>query len=126
MKYRKPTTRFLNMVDDARIRIEYISAVEVLRRTQKRIPLNLVDVREYREFLISHIELAKHISRGVLERDIEFHYTDLSEEIIVYCSDGLRSSLAGDALMKMGYTNVFVMEGGFAAWKKAGGKICLA
>ncbi len=126
MKYRKPTIRFLNMVDDARLQIEYIPASEVLRRTQKRIPLNLIDVREYREFLISHIELAKHISRGVLERDIEFHYPDLSEEIIVYCSDGLRSALAGNALMKMGYTNVFVMDGGFVAWKKAGGKICLA
>ena len=69
-------------------------------------------------FLTSHIELSKHISRGVLERDIEFHYSDLSEELIVYCSDGLRSTLAADALLKMGYSNVRVMEGGFQAWKK--------
>ena len=33
------------------------------------------------KFLTSHIELAKHISRGVLERDIEFHYSDLSRRI---------------------------------------------
>ena len=126
MKSRKPTIRFLNLVDDANLRVESIPAEEVLHRTNKRLLLNVIDVREYREFLVSHIELSKHISRGLLERDIEFHYPVLSEELIVYCSDGLRSTLAVDALLKMGYTKVRVMEGGFQAWKKAGGKICLA
>ena len=126
MKNRKPTIRFLNLIDDAKLRVESIPAEEVLRRTNKRILLNLIDVREYREFLVSHIELAKHISRGILEREIEFHYPNLSDELIVYCSDGLRSTLAVDTLLKMGYTNVRVMDGGFKAWKKSGGKICLA
>ena len=126
MKNRKPTIRYLNLIDDARMRVEFIPATEVVDKVRRRISLNLIDVREYREFLTSHIELAKHISRGVLERDVEFHYPDLSEQLIVYCSDGLRSTLAADALLKMGYTHVRAMEGGFQAWKKAGGKICLA
>ena len=126
MKNRKPTIRFLNLIDDAKMRVEFVSAAEVVDKVKRKISLNLIDVREYREFLTSHIELAKHISRGVLERDIEFHYSDLSEELIVYCSDGFRSTLAADALLKMGYSNVRVMDGGFQAWKKAGGKICLA
>lgn len=126
MKNRKPTIRFLNLIDDALMRVESIPAVEVVDKVRRRVPLNLIDVREYREFLTSHIELAKHISRGVLERDVEFYYPDLTEELIVYCSDGLRSTLAADALQKMGYSNVRFMDGGFQAWKKAGGKICLA
>ena len=126
MKHRKPTIRFLNLIDDAQMRVESIPAAEVVEKVRRRISINLIDVREIREFLTSHIELAKHISRGVLERDIEFHYPNLSEELIVYCSDGLRSTLAADSLQKMGYSNVRVMEGGFAAWKKSGGKICLA
>ena len=126
MKNRKPTIRFLNLIDDAKMRVEFIPATEVVDKVRRRISLNLIDVREYREFLTSHIELAKHISRGVLERDIEFHYPDLNEQLIVYCSDGLRSTLAADALLKMGYSHVRVMEGGFQAWKKSGGKICLA
>jgi len=126
MKNRKPTIRFLNLIDDALMRVESIPATEVVDKVRRRVSINLIDVREYREFLTSHIELAKHISRGVLERDIEFHYPDLTEELIVYCSDGLRSTLAADALQKMGYSNVRFMDGGFQAWKKAGGKICLA
>ena len=126
MKKRKPTIRFLNLIDDAKMRVEFVPAEDVVDKVRRRISLNLIDVREYREFLTSHIELAKHISRGVIERDIEFYYPDLSEELIVYCSDGLRSTLAADALLKMGYSHVRVMDGGFQAWKKAGGKICLA
>ena len=126
MKKRKPTIRFLNLIDDAKMRVDFVPAEDVVDKVRRRISLNLIDVREYREFLTSHIELAKHISRGVIERDIEFYYPDLSEELIVYCSDGLRSTLAADALLKMGYSHVRVMDGGFQAWKKAGGKICLA
>ena len=126
MKNRKPTIRFLNLIDDALMRVESIPATEVVDKVRRRVSINLIDVREYREFLTSHIELAKHISRGVLERDVEFHYPDLTEDLIVYCSDGLRSTLAADALQKMGYSNVRFMDGGFQAWKRAGGKICLA
>ena len=72
------------------------------------------------------IEHSKHISRGVLEREIEFHYPNLSEEIIVYCSDGLRSILAADSLIKMGYEDIKVIRDGFSGWKNSGGKICLA
>jgi len=126
MRTRKPTIRYLNVIDDARMRVQFISAEDVLYKTNRKISINLIDVREIREFLTSHIELAKHISKGILERDIEFHYPNLEDELILYCSDGLRSILAADALLKMGYDNVRVMEGGFDAWKKAGGKICLA
>ena len=125
-KTRKPTIRFLNLIDDASTRVEFIEASEMVKRIARRELLNMIDVREYREFLNSHIEHCKHISKGVLERDIEFHYPELSAEIILYCSDGLRSILAGDALLKMGYSNIRVLQGGFQAWKEAGGKICLA
>jgi rhodanese-related sulfurtransferase len=125
-KTRKPTIRFLNLIDDASMRVDFIEADEMVRRIGRRELLNMIDVREYREFLNSHIEHCKHISKGVLERDVEFHYPDLTVEIIVYCSDGLRSTLAGDALLNMGYSNIKVLRGGFEAWKQAGGKICLA
>ena len=125
-KTRKPTTRFLNLIDDALLRVTFIEPDIVVKRVRRQELLNLVDVREYREFLNSHIEHSKHISRGVLEREIEFHYPNLSEEIIVYCSDGLRSVLAADSLIKMGYEDIKVIRDGFSGWKNSGGKICLA
>ena len=106
------------------MRAESIPAADAVDKVRRRISLNPIDVREYREFLTSHIELAKHISRGVLERDIEFHYPDLSEELIVYCSDGLRSTLTRMHCSKWGILTS-AMDGGFQAWKKAYGKILL-
>ena len=86
----------------------------------------LVDCRTEREYLLSHIENARHLGKGVIERDIEQFYKDLDEEIILYCGGGYRSALAADNLMKMGYTRVYSMDGGFKAWKKAGGVISIA
>lgn len=126
MALRKPTTRFLNLIDDAKLRIQEIPVEDVLYRFQKRALLNLVDVREYREFLGSHIENCRHISRGVLERQIEVYFKELDTEIILYSQDGYRSALAADALQKMGYSNVYSMAGGYRAWKNLGGPICLA
>jgi rhodanese-related sulfurtransferase len=39
---------------------------------------------------------------------------------VLYCGGGFRSVLAADNLQKMGYTNVWSMDGGFRGWKDAG------
>ena len=41
-------------------------------------------------------------------------------KVVLYCGGGSRSALAADALQKMGYTNVFSLDGGFTAYKAAG------
>ena len=119
------SVRFLNLVDDAKTRINEISAEDVLRRFRKGEAMDIVDVREYREYLLSHIGNALHIGKGVIERDIEQHHRDLDKELILYCGGGFRSALAADALQRMGYTNVRSMAGGFRAWKELGGPISL-
>ena len=119
----KHSTRFLNLVDDAKTRIREITLEKLLHDRNKGKVLNIIDVREEREFLISHIPAARHIGKGVLERDIEKWYRNLNEEMILYCGGGYRSALAADALQKMGYTNVLSMAGGFREWKKQGGPI---
>ena len=119
----KHSTRFLNLVDDAKTRIREITVEKLLQDRNKGKALNIIDVREEREYLISHIPAARHIGKGVLERDIEKWYRNLNEEMILYCGGGYRSALAADALQKMGYTNVLSMAGGFREWKRQGGPI---
>ena len=41
-------------------------------------------------------------------------------EIVIYCRSGRMSTLAAQALVKLGYTNVRELKGGFEAWKAAG------
>jgi rhodanese-related sulfurtransferase len=62
---------------------------------------------------------AEHISKGVIERDIERKVPDPTTELVLYCGGGYRSAIATDALQRMGYTNVFSLAGGWRAWLAA-------
>ena len=79
---------------------------------------HLVDVREESEWAKGHLPRAEHLGKGIIERDIESRIPDTSAEIILYCGGGFRSALAADALQKMGYTNVFSMDGGWRGWNE--------
>ena len=67
-----------------------------------------------------HIPGAVHLSKGVIERDIEKKIQDPETPIVVYCSGGFRCALVADNLQKMGYTEVFSLEGGLTGWVEAG------
>ncbi len=111
------SAEFLAIVDDAMSRVREISVAETLERLKDGAIL--VDVREDNEWNDSHAKGAKHIGRGVIERDIVWKYPNKNQEIILYCGGGYRSALAADNLQKMGYTNILSMSGGWTAWKEA-------
>ena len=112
-------TRFQKLVADAKQRITEVSAEEAQARA-KRSEAVLLDVREESEWRQGHATGAKHLSRGVIEVEIEEQVPDINQPIICYCGGGGRSALAADNLQKMGYTNVRSLAGGLKAWKEAG------
>ena len=111
---------FLNIVNDARTRVPETTVPEVKARLDSGESLTLIDVREESEFARGHLPNAVHISKGVIERDIERKMPDKDRELILYCGGGFRSVLAADNLKKMGYTNVISMDGGWREWNEAG------
>lgn len=110
---------FQKIVADAKQRITEISPAEAREKAEQGDAV-LLDVREESEWKQGHAAGAKHLSKGVLEVEIEEQVPDTSTPIICYCGGGGRSALAADALQKMGYTNVRSMQGGIRAWKEAG------
>jgi rhodanese-related sulfurtransferase len=114
---------FLRLVGAAKSRIREIDVAAVRRRLADGDEFHLIDVREDHEWEQGRIAGAKHIGRGILERDIEHRIPDHDAEIVLYCGGGFRSALAADNLQKMGYRNVQSMDGGFTAWKKAGAPV---
>jgi rhodanese-related sulfurtransferase len=119
----KHTEKFLNLVNDAKGRVREVTVAEVQARIEQDAQVKLIDVREDNEWEAAHASGAIHLGKGIIERDIETTVPDKNTELILYCGGGYRSALAGDALQKMGYTNVFSMAGGWKAWREAGGKI---
>jgi rhodanese-related sulfurtransferase len=110
--------RFLKIVDDAKSRVRETTVDEVKTRIDRGDKFLLVDVREESEWQKDHLPGAMHMSKGVIERDVEQKVPDLNAEMILYCGGGFRSALAADNLQKMGYKNVISMDGGIRGWRE--------
>jgi rhodanese-related sulfurtransferase len=111
---------FLKLVERAKHTIRECTSAEVKARLDRGERFHFIDVREDEEFAKDHAKGARHIGRGVLERDIESLIPDKQAEIILYCGGGYRSALAAESLGQMGYMNVCSMDGGIRAWREAG------
>lgn len=112
----KHTLGFLKVVEDAKTRIREVTVDDVKRMLDRGERFELVDTREESEFARGHLPHARHLSKGVIERDIEGAIPDTAARIVLYCGGGFRSALAADNLQKMGYTNVVSMDGGWREW----------
>jgi rhodanese-related sulfurtransferase len=108
---------FLALVNEAKSRIQQVDIEEY-----QKMPRDghvLIDVREDREWADGHAAGAIHLSKGVIERDIESEIPDKSTTMVLYCGGGYRSALAAVELQKMGYTSVISLDGGWRAWTQA-------
>jgi rhodanese-related sulfurtransferase len=112
--------RFLQLVQDAKGRIKELTIDQVNAKLARGERFHLLDVREESEWAKDHLPKARHLGKGIIERDIEQQLPDLDAEIVLYCGGGFRSALAADNLQKMGYTNVWSMDGGIRGWRDAG------
>jgi rhodanese-related sulfurtransferase len=111
-------SRFQKLVAEAKRNIREISPDEAKAELDRGEAI-LIDVREADSFREEHASGAKHLSRGVLELEIEDEVPDVNRPIICYCGGGSRGALATESLQKMGYTNVRSIRGGLRAWKEA-------
>jgi rhodanese-related sulfurtransferase len=111
---------FLRLVEAAKRRIHECSIAEVKAKLDRGESFHFIDIREDREVAKDYAAGARHLGRGVLERDIEETIPDKDATIVLYCGGGFRSALSADSLQQMGYTNVKSMGGGIRAWREAG------
>ena len=114
------TSAFINLVDKIKFQIKELTVANLNKKINSQQEFYLIDVRERDEFQQGSIAPAIHLSKGVIERDIEKYIPDFEAQIIVYCSGGFRSCLVADNLQKMGYCHVSSLQGGLRAWLEAG------
>ncbi|MCC6861873.1 MAG: sulfurtransferase [Bryobacterales bacterium] len=111
---------FLKLVDEAKSRIRQIDIEQYKRMRASGQPHLLIDTREDREWAEGHAAGAIHLSKGIIERDIEKQVPDRKTRLVLYCGGGYRSALAADNLRRMGYEQAISLDGGWRAWQQSG------
>jgi rhodanese-related sulfurtransferase len=116
---------FLKLVNDARARVKEVTLEAARERLAQNPKAILLDVREDHEWQQGHAVQARHLGKGILERDLERTIPDKESEIIMYCGGGYRSALTAEAAQRMGYRNVSSLMGGYKALTQAGWEISI-
>ena len=80
----------------------------------------IIDVRTPEEVAEGH--LADATTVNFLSPDFASQVASLNKKgtYLLYCRSGSRTRKAADAMQKMGFKNVYMLEGGITAWKDAG------
>ncbi len=117
------------LVQAANARITTIP-VEEAKALLNDSTVQFVDIRDVRELeREGKIPGAFHAPRGMLEFWVDpqspYFKPVFGEEkrFVLYCQSAWRSALATAALQDMGMDNIAHIEGGFNAWKNAGGEV---
>ena len=123
------TRGYRTLVDEANAKIETLPVEEALK-LHGRDDVVLVDIRDPRELeRDGRVPGAFHCTRGMLEFWIDpespYHKPIFAEDkrFVFFCAGGMRSALAAATAHDMGLKPVAHIEGGFGAWKKAGGPV---
>jgi rhodanese-related sulfurtransferase len=116
----KHSPGFLNLVNDAKSRVQEIDIEGYKKMRSAGEDHLLIDTREESEWAVGHVKGATHLSKGIIERDIETKVPDKDAKLVLYCGGGFRSALVADNLQKMGYRNAISLDGGWRALKESG------
>jgi rhodanese-related sulfurtransferase len=104
--------------------------VSVTGGSDRSIPANdLNSMLKNKDFMLInvHIPLAGNIAgtdRSIpydqIGQNLALLPGDKNARIVLYCRSGRMSAIAAEALVKLGYTDVWDLKGGTAAWEQAG------
>lgn len=120
---------FRQLLEEANAEIQTLGVTEALALQGDKDVL-FVDLRDPRELeKDGRIPGAFHCPRGMLEFWIDpespYHRKAFAEpkRFVFFCAGGWRSALAAKTAQDMGLEKVAHIEGGFGAWRKAGGPV---
>jgi rhodanese-related sulfurtransferase len=123
------THGFKAMLAEANAKIKTLSAKEAMA-LQDRDDVVFVDLRDPRELnREGRLPGAVHCPRGMLEFWIDpespYHKPVFAQDktFVFFCAAGWRSALSTATAQAMGLRPVAHIEGGFTAWKEAGGPV---
>lgn len=97
--------------------VPQIDASEVFSAINAKEDFILLDVRTPQEVARGKIEGSVNIPVDRVPEEVENVIPDKSKIIYVYCLSGSRSATAVEAMLNLGYKNVFSMTSGMFSWR---------
>lgn len=123
------TVGYRQLLEEANAQVTTLTLDEA-RALHGRDDVTFVDLRDPRELeREGRVPGAFHCPRGMLEFWIDpaspYAKPQFQEDkrFVFFCGGGWRSALAAQVAQRMGLKPVAHVEGGFAAWKKAGAPV---
>ena len=123
------TRGYKTLLDEANAKIETLPAADAIA-LHGREDVVFVDLRDPRELeREGRLPGAVHCPRGMLEFWIDpespYHKPVFAQDktFVFFCAGGWRSALSAATAQDMGLKPVAHVQGGFTAWKKAGGPV---
>ncbi|MEN9937165.1 MAG: hypothetical protein RLZZ387_3744 [Chloroflexota bacterium] len=99
--------------------VAQLTVADLKQQLAAKAPLQLIDVRSAEEYQHDgHVAGAKLIPLPVLAQRMAEIRHDLP--VAVICRSGNRSQVAAEMLARAGYAQVSNVQGGMAAWARAG------
>lgn len=80
----------------------------------------VIDLRTVAEYGQGHLPQARHVAWDALSSKVMKIAKNKAHPVLLTCQTGRRSHKALAVLKQAGYTEVFVLQGGLAAWQQAG------
>ena len=121
---------YRQLLDEANAEVTAIAPAAAMPLLVNKDAVPFIDLRDPRELeREGRIPGAVHCPRGMLEFWIDpespYHRPVFAEKkkLLFFCAGGWRSALAAKTAQDMGLADVAHIEGGFTAWREAGGPV---
>lgn len=93
-----------------------ILSPQVFKSKISNSTVQLVDIRSPQEFKLGHIKNAKNINFFSRNFKDEIDQLDRMKPLYIYCRSGSRSRKAAYVLERMGFEEIYDLQGGILRW----------
>lgn len=87
-----------------------------LKQLQDQQQVTVFDIRDPQSYAAGHIPGARHLTNDNLQQELA--QTDSSATVVVCCYHGVSSQSAAEFVASQGFTDVYSLDGGYAAWQQ--------
>lgn len=100
-------------------KVKHVDAEKAAKLVQEN-KVSVLDVRTPEEFEEGHIKGAKNIDISSKDFVTQLDKLDKNKPVLVHCGAGGRSTRSLPTLEKLGFKEIYHLDGGLKDWKKAG------